>query len=155
MDIPALLDAAKEAQGFKTDMALAKALNISRSAVSAWRNGIKTPDTVQCAALAGYTGLPLARVLGIVGEARAISREEKAVWRHLATTAGLLFVLMMPWAQQAKGADISGGYEPSIPKLHIMSTVAALRLWALTLLAWLLHYQRDRLRKPSPEVLQA
>ena len=66
MKIPELLDQAKKAQGFTTDMALAKALNVSRSAVSAWRNGVKTPDTVQCAALARFTGLPLARVLGIV-----------------------------------------------------------------------------------------
>lgn len=96
MKIPELLDQAKQAQGFTTDMALAKALNVSRSAVSAWRNGVKTPDTVQCAALAGYTGLPLAKVLGIVGEARAISREEKAVWRKLAATAALVAIVLFP-----------------------------------------------------------
>ena len=96
MTVIELLDAAKKAQGFQTDMALATALGISRSAVSAWRNGVKTPDTVQCAALAGYTGLPLAQVLGVVGEARAISREEKAIWRKLAATAALLAVMVFP-----------------------------------------------------------
>lgn len=107
MKIPELLDQAKQAQGFTTDMALAKALNVSRSAVSAWRNGVKTPDTVQCAALAGYTGLPLAKVLGIVGEARAISREEKAVWRKLAATAALLAVALLPVVSGPVHADLS------------------------------------------------
>lgn len=107
MTITDLLDAAKSAQGFGTDMALASALGISRSAVSAWRNGVKTPDPVQCAALAGYTGLPLAQVLGIVGEARAISREEKAVWRKLAASAALLAMIVAPTlSQQAHAATL-------------------------------------------------
>lgn len=107
MTITDLLDAAKKAQGFGTDMALASALGISRSAVSAWRNGVKTPDPVQCAALAGYTGLPLAQVLGIVGEARAISREEKAVWRKLAASAALLALVVAPALfQQAHAATM-------------------------------------------------
>lgn len=93
MKIPELLDMAKEAQGFTTDMALAKGLGVSRSAVSSWRHGVSTPDTIQCATLAGYTGLPLAKVLGIVGEVRAISREEKAVWRKLAATAMAVFLM--------------------------------------------------------------
>jgi transcriptional regulator with XRE-family HTH domain len=104
MTITDLLDAAKTAQGFTTDMALAHALGISRSAVSAWRNGVKTPDPVQCAALAGYTGLPLAQVLGIVGEARAISREEKAVWRKLAASAALVALLVAPTLVQSAHA---------------------------------------------------
>lgn len=85
--IDQLLDAAKQAQGLETDMALAKALGVGRAAVSAWRHGSRLPDPVVCATLAGLTGEPLAKVLGIVGEARAISREEKAVWRKLAATA--------------------------------------------------------------------
>lgn len=108
MDIPGLLDAAKKAQGFETDMALAKALGVSRSAVSAWRNGQKGPDTVQSAALAGYTGIPLAKVLGIVGEARAISAKEKAVWRKLAASAALLLVGVIGVAPAPSHAATSG-----------------------------------------------
>lgn len=85
--IDQLLDAAKKAHGLETDMALAKALGVGRAAVSAWRHGARLPDAVVCATLAGLTGEPLAKVIGIVGEARAISREEKAVWRKLAATA--------------------------------------------------------------------
>lgn len=40
-----------------------------------------------CATIAGLSGAPLARVLGIVGEVRAISRGGKAVWRKLAASA--------------------------------------------------------------------
>ena len=87
--IEELLDAAKAAQGIETDMALAKALGVGRAAVSNWRKGRNLPDPVACATLAGLTGEPLAKVLGVVGEARAISREEKAVWRKLAATAAM------------------------------------------------------------------
>lgn len=101
MNIEQLLDAAKERNGLTSDNQLAKALGVSRQAVSSWRNGIKTPDPVACATLAGLTGEPLARVIGIAGEARAISREEKAVWRKLAATAVMLFVVALPWANSA------------------------------------------------------
>ncbi|MFT4178280.1 MAG: DUF3693 domain-containing protein [Thermomonas sp.] len=92
MNVSELLDAAKRKQGIATDMALADALDVSRSAVSSWRKGVQLPDAVRCAALAGLTGEPLAKVLGIVGEARAISREEKSVWRRLAATAAALLL---------------------------------------------------------------
>lgn len=91
-DVNWLLDQAKEATKIETDMALAKALGVGRGAVSGWRHGTRQPDPVACAALAGLTGIPLAKVLGIVGEARAISREEKAVWRKLAATAAVVLL---------------------------------------------------------------
>ena len=68
------------------------------------------------ATLAGLTGEPLAKVLGIVGEARAISREEKAVWRKLAATAVLLAVGMLgtlPAPSQA-----AYGHENSAQTMH-------------------------------------
>lgn len=125
MTVTDLLDAAKTAQGFATDMALAQALGISRSAVSAWRNGVKTPDTVQCAALAGYTGLPLAQVLGIVGEARAISREEKAIWRKLAASAAMLLCaigLSVGAPGKAYAINVSAdSLGANVPSMSIMS----------------------------------
>lgn len=168
MDIPALLDAAKKAQGFETDMALAKALGISRSAVSAWRNGQKAPDPVQSAALAGYTGIPLAKVLGIVGEARAISAKEKAVWRKLASTAAVVAVgLLSAYLGHSGGHD--GGWMAFLPfvavtadPVCIMRNAAWVALAATLLLQthsgrylvqilsdWLAHVLRRR--KPSPE----
>ncbi|WP_394694857.1 helix-turn-helix domain-containing protein [Pseudoxanthomonas japonensis] len=74
----------------RTDGELAAALGVSKQALSSYRNGHRLPDPVQCATIAGLSGLPLAQVMGIVGEARAISREEKAVWRKLAGSVALL-----------------------------------------------------------------
>lgn len=89
-----LLDAIKERRNLDTDSALAKALGVSRQTVNNWRQGRNTPDPVACATIAGLTGEPLALVLGIAGEQRAISREEKAVWRKLAATAAALMILL-------------------------------------------------------------
>lgn len=87
MDVNFLLDKAKEVCGASYDKDLAPRLGVRPTAISNYRKGVSHPDAVVCATLAGLTGIPLARVLGIIGEARAISREEKAVWRKLAATA--------------------------------------------------------------------
>lgn len=96
MDINELLDKVKEVCGARTDGDLAKRLGVSKQALSSYRNGHRLPDPVQCATIAGLSGLPLAQVLGIVGEARAISRDEKAVWRQLAASAALLLLVILP-----------------------------------------------------------
>lgn len=92
MDVNSLLDQAKEVCGVSYDKDLAPRLGVRPSAISNYRKGVSHPDAVVCATLAGLTGVPLARVLGIIGEARAISREEKAVWRKLAATAMLVAI---------------------------------------------------------------
>ncbi|AXI83578.1 DUF3693 domain-containing protein [Xylella taiwanensis] len=89
MDINLLLDKAKEMYSVKQDKELAQKLKIKATAISNYRKGISLPDAIACSALANATGLPLAKVIGIVGEARAKSKEEKAVWRKLATAATL------------------------------------------------------------------
>ncbi|MHC1662507.1 DUF3693 domain-containing protein [Stenotrophomonas maltophilia] len=85
-----LIDEARKALEVGSDAEFARRLGVSRGTIANWKSGYSLPDTVMCATLAGLTGLPLARVLGIVGEARAISREEKAVWRKLAATSMVL-----------------------------------------------------------------
>lgn len=92
MNFDQILARAIEASGAASDSDLSRKLGVSRQAVSNWRGGKKFPDTVTCATIAGITGIPLAQVLGVVGEARAISREEKAVWRKLAATAMLVAI---------------------------------------------------------------
>lgn len=92
MDFTELLDLAKQASGATSDSDLSRKLGVSRQSVSNWRNSNKFPDTITCATIAGITGVPLAKVLGIVGEARATDQEEKAVWRKLAATAMALVI---------------------------------------------------------------
>lgn len=87
-----LLDKTKKVRSHRTDMALAEDLGVTRAAVSDWRNERNLPGPVACARIAELTGEPLAKVLGVIGEARAISSAEKAVWRRLAAAACLMLI---------------------------------------------------------------
>lgn len=99
MTVNELIEKAKAGGGFGSDYALANALGVSRSAVSEWRQGKRHPDAVNCEKLAVFSGFPLHRVLGIVGEARAISAAEKKVWRKLAAALVVGFVVAFPTVQ--------------------------------------------------------
>lgn len=121
MKITALLDAAKAARNIATDMALADAVGVTRAAVSAWRNGTRLPDAVACDELAKMTGLSLAQVIGIVGEARAISVKEKAVWHRLATAAVLVLAVGLASAPVKAQAALS--HFVITPSLSIMCIV--------------------------------
>ena len=105
MKVIDLLDHAKAAAGATSDNQFAGVLGVSRQAVSTWRKGGAYPDEVTCAKLAELTGLSLAKVLGIVGEARAISKEAKAVWRKLATAAAVAALCVIPVG--VKASEIS------------------------------------------------
>lgn len=122
-----LLDRIKETRSLPSDNALAKVLGVTRGSVSNWRHGKNYPDTVQCAAIAGFTGEPLARVLGIVGEARAISREEKAVWHKLATSAAALLVLVAGSALPGVGARDAQASVQSTTGASVMHDVCIMR----------------------------
>ncbi|WP_425510971.1 DUF3693 domain-containing protein [Xanthomonas chitinilytica] len=122
MDVNSLLDQAKEACGVSYDKDLAPRLGVRPSAISNYRKGVSHPDAVVCATLAGLTGVPLARVLGVIGEARAISREEKAVWRKLAATAMALVMAMglaLPGHAQAATAGVDAQSEVYIMRKNI------------------------------------
>ncbi|HEL4844064.1 TPA: helix-turn-helix domain-containing protein [Stenotrophomonas maltophilia] len=110
-----LIDAARKALNVSSDAEFARQLGVSRGTIANWKSGYSLPDTVMCATLAGLTGLPLARVLGIVGEARAVSREEKAVWRKLAATAmALCLAVGFALPHKAEAAV------PSFDKAHVV-----------------------------------
>lgn len=120
-----LIDTARKALGVTSDAEFARQLGVSRGTIANWKSGYSLPDTVMCATLAGLTGEPLAKVLGIVGEARAVSREEKAVWRKLATTALIALCaigISLPMgakAQQNK-ASVVVGSQANSSGLYIM-----------------------------------
>ncbi|MEG0191648.1 MAG: DUF3693 domain-containing protein [Stenotrophomonas sp.] len=118
MDVNSLLDQAKEACGVSYDKDLAPRLGVRPSAISNYRKGVSHPDAVVCATLAGLTGVPLARVLGVIGEARAISREEKAVWRKLAATA-MALCLAVGFALPHKAQAAVPGFD-NVHAVYIM-----------------------------------
>lgn len=92
-DLDRLLDSIKESRSLASDNALAKLLGTGRATISSWRHDARLPDPVMCAKLADLSGVPLTRVLGMVGEARAISQDEKAVWRRLASAAAVVLAV--------------------------------------------------------------
>lgn len=158
MDVNKLLDKAKFVRSISTDADLAKALGVSKQALSGWRNGARLPDPVACAALAGLTGEPLARVLGIVGEARAISREEKAVWHKLATSVAAVILLAV--AIPLPAAHANGAQRAALGLISQNSTENAYyvsRRCFLTLIGDVLRWLRWRFsgRKPSPDNIEA
>lgn len=117
-----LLDKIKETRSLASDNALAGFLHTTRGSVSNWRLGKNYPDAVACARISEATGVPLAKVIGLVGEARAISREEKAVWHKLATAAALVLAVGLASAPVKAQATLS--HFVITPSMSIMSTCA-------------------------------
>ncbi|MCE7031352.1 helix-turn-helix domain-containing protein [Lysobacter sp. GX 14042] len=107
-----LIDQAKIGAKASSDAAFAKALGVSRASVSNWRHGRNYPDTVQCARISELSGEPLQRVLGVVGEARALSADEKKVWRRLAEVAVIACAVMLPaLPTQAATVNLNAGHD--------------------------------------------
>ncbi len=145
-DVDGLLDAAMAATGAKNDTELAGHLGIKPAAVSNYRRGVSLPNPVVCATLAGLTGEPLAKVLGIIGEARAISREEKAVWRKLAASAALVALLVAPTlVQSAHAATLH-----ALPHAAAMSDTGAIMQVVLGIMRKARRLARSLLDGPSP-----
>lgn len=122
-----LLNAAKSASGSNTDTELAAKLGVKPSAVSNYRRGVSLPDEVVCEKIAKITGIKLSTVLGIVGEARAISPQAKAVWRRLATAAAIAIAIGVLPGQPA----IAGGSSISETPAQSMHYAKWLRAFAL------------------------
>lgn len=123
MDIGELLDEARKATGARTDTELAKKLGVTANSVSNYRSGYSLPKAAVCERLAKITGKKPLSVIAIVEEQRAISTEDKAVWRRLASAAALLLSVGVlgglaahPDAQ-ARPGSISHNYD----RMHIMS----------------------------------
>lgn len=110
MDVNFLLDKAKMVCGVEFDKDLAPRLGVKPTSISNYRKGVSLPDPVVCATLAGLTGEPLAKVIGIVGEARAISSDEKAVWRKLAATA-MTLALGVSFTLPARAQDVVAAFK--------------------------------------------
>lgn len=89
-----MLDKARDACGVDSDNALSKHLGVTRATVSGWRKGKSMPDVVACDKIAKIIGEKPLSVIAKVGELRAISTAEKAVWRRLASAAVVALSLL-------------------------------------------------------------
>lgn len=117
-----LLDKAKQLRSLPSDNALAGELGVSRQRVSAWRHGTNHPDPVACARISELTGEPLTRVLGIVGEARAVSADEKRVWRRLAQAA-CLALIAAGWSMPSHAVQIQRSLDLNNSTLYALCEV--------------------------------
>lgn len=147
MNVLELLDLAKTGGHLDTDSALAARLGVTKQAVSNWRHGTKTPDPVACEKLAEISGIPLHRVLGIVGEARAISTAEKRVWRKLAAAMFVSLLITLP--AQARAIFPTNGHDEGAAERCIMRSLR--KAWHALgkALVSLIHRLGDR-DAPSP-----
>ena len=59
---------------------LAADLGISHATVSRWLSGADTPSTKSCRRLAEYSGVPLEKILSIVGHLPRIAEAENLEW---------------------------------------------------------------------------
>lgn len=123
-----LLDKAVKACSPATARALSEYLGVTESAVSNWRRGKAHPDAVSCERIARLLDLPLAHVLGVVGEARAISSAEKAVWRRLASAACLVLALAQAPAHAATSAARTGHGELRIMYRRVIAALRQIRI---------------------------
>ena len=118
--VAALLDKCRDIRSLPSDAALAVELHVTRQAVSNWRVGRAHPDELTCARISAITGQPLGRVLGIVGEARAVSAEAKKVWRRLAETAVFALAALGLTGAPGPASAIDAGSYPQRDALYIM-----------------------------------
>lgn len=147
--IDALLDAAKAATGASNDSELAARLGVRPSSVSNYRKGVSLPNAVVCATLAGLTGEPLVKVIGIVGEARAISREEKAVWRKLAGMA-MALCLAVGFALPHRAQAAVAGFDKSTVYTLCEMLYRAVAAFVSSAWQWLGLWLGSCLRPQSP-----
>jgi transcriptional regulator with XRE-family HTH domain len=131
MQIDDLLATAKDRCQPANYSGLAAALGVEPSAVSNWRHGRALPDGVSCSKIAVLTGEPLARVIGVVGEQRAVSREAKAVWRRLATAAAVLLAVGFSGFPVPVQAGLNAGESMHYAKWHVLCR--RLHGWLLSL----------------------
>jgi transcriptional regulator with XRE-family HTH domain len=150
MNTRELLDAAKAAQGWKSDYRLCKALGVTSSRLGNWRSGRNTPDDGMVLRLAQLAGIDPARVLAGIAAERSSDAEVKRAWLKIATAAAVLLAVQFALFTDTGSALIQDGIARAGNDngLYIMRTSAAwLALVACLLLClWSLekHFPEDR-----------
>lgn len=126
-----LLDRAKKAQGIESDYRLAQVIEVTKAAVSGWRQGRSHPDDEIAARLAEMAGANPASVIAELHAARAKTPAARAIWMNMARqlrhavaavmlALGTAMLLIAPNPQGAQAATPSPA-ENSFSGLYIMS----------------------------------
>lgn len=108
MNTQQLLDAAKAAQGLRSDYALAARMGISRSGVSGYRNGRSRPDDEMAARLADLAGLDPDATVAAMHAERAANEPERARWQRIAERlqrAGVAACVILSLGSWSGGPD--------------------------------------------------
>lgn len=117
-----LLDKCKEISSSPTDIALAKELGVTRSAIANYRHGTSVPKDIVCAKIALMTGESYTKIAAHLGEVKSVSKADKVTWKRLAQVAVLIMCTMPIASVLAAG---SGGTSLNLGSMYIMS----LRKW--------------------------
>jgi len=105
-----LLDKCAIATKASNDAALCRVLRVKKQTISNWRKGHRYPDAIACAKIAEVLGVPVTQVIGAVGEARAVTREEKNVWKMVKAAAAFgAALVLMGGSMRAMASPIGDG----------------------------------------------
>lgn len=134
MQIAELIDLARARANIESDYRLARMLNVTDQAISAWRNGRKLPSSEHLLRLAAWAELDAGQMLADAQAAKAKTEEERATWQKVSdrlarVVAGLAVTAIL--SAPTIGAFLNGdnGLESSA------TTSRAIHY--RTLLAWL------------------
>lgn len=114
-----LLDGYKKARNITSDNACAGALNVTRQAVSKWRNGEAHPDADSVARMCEASGESVARWLPLIEAERARNPEARKVWLRLAQMAAAITLTAGIFGPSSAHAE-AGSISRNQPTLYIM-----------------------------------
>lgn len=112
--INSLLDKCKEISSSPTDMALAKELGVTRSAIANYRTGHSVPKDIVCAKIALMTGESYTAIAAALGESKSVSKADKLTWKRLAQVAVLIMCAMPITSVFAAGSVTTSQNQPSM-----------------------------------------
>lgn len=104
-----VLDKAKKLSSSPTGMALAKKLDVTRSAIANYRHGVSIPKDVTCAKLSLMSEEPYQKMMANIHAQWTVKEDDLKVWRRLAQVASVFIPVL-------------GLTSSFLPSLYIMSS---------------------------------
>lgn len=95
MNVADLMDKAKTRANLPSDYALAKAMGLDRSIISAWRKGKRHPSTDEAVQLATLAGLEEMPVIAAIEFETATTEKKKQFWKCYLEQHGIAAGLCM------------------------------------------------------------